>query len=71
MNQWSKGPQALNLELLQQAHINHSKFFTTLNIKGLSGSISYMNHTPINAKWQYNKGIEGYIAISETNFSYI
>jgi len=42
-----------------------SSFFNTLNIKGISGSISYMNHSPINMQWQYNKGIEGYFSVSE------
>jgi len=31
----------------------------------LSASLSYMIHSPINSKWQYNKGIIGYISTSE------
>ncbi len=46
----------------------HSNFFSALNSKILSGTLSYHIHSAINSDWQYNKGISGYIVALESNF---
>lgn len=44
----------------------HSNTFSTLNNTGIYSSISYMIHSPINSKWQYNKGASLYIYARES-----
>ncbi len=48
---------------------SYSNSFIDQNIKGLNTSMSYMLHSAINSKWQYNKGVSGYMVVSETRFS--
>ena len=49
------------------ASYSHIRLLSGFSNKGLSSTISYMIHSPISTKWQYNKGITGYITASESS----
>ena len=46
----------------------HTNLYSDFNSLGLVTSLSYMVHSPISTKWQYNKGITGYITAAQSNF---
>ena len=46
---------------------SHSNFISELSNKGITASLSYMIHSPISTKWQYNKGIKAYAMTSKSS----